>query len=290
VIVVTGGSGLLGKAILREIKGSKGACRNCEIFLDLRDLDSIKVVMDRVRPEVVIHAGALSNADYCETNREEAYLVNYRASRVLAREAKRLSAFLVFISSDYVFDGEKGGYVEDDPPNPVNYYGLTKLAAERAIGEEGGHYAILRTSVIYGPWEARLKENFALWIIRNLKEGRGIRLVVDQISSPTLNLNLARMVRETVERRIESVFHVAGDEAVSRYEFGIRLAETMGLDTSLITQSLTSQMNWVARRPKNSSLNVDSVKALFRERSLRLSEALRELRSELSSKIVINIS
>jgi len=281
MILVTGGSGLLGRAILREIPGSIGACRTCEVPMDLRDLESVRRVLDRVRPKVIIHAGAFSNADYCELNKSEATLVNQMATEVIAREARRLNYFIVFVSSDYVFDGKSWSYTEEDVPNPVNHYGLTKLKAEKAIESETQEYAIVRPATIYGPWDARLKENFALWILRNLAGGQTIRLVIDQIASPTLNLGLARMIHEITRRQIHGIIHTTDDVSISKYEFGIRLAKLFDLDVNRIIPVTMDSMGWIARRPKNSSLNVGKAKRVLKNGPMTLDKALELFKREL---------
>ena len=153
----------------------------------------------------------------------------------IAELCKKHQTFPVYISTDYVFNGEKGMYEENDEPDPVNYYGLTKLKGEESIKNLTDEYCIARASVIYGSIPATGKINFALWLLNKLKRREKAKIVTDQWNSPTLNINLANMVLEVLERKLTGIFHLAGATRLSRYEFAKFLAENFSLDMNLIT-------------------------------------------------------
>ena len=159
-----------------------------------------------IKPDVVVHAATLTDVDKCELNKDLAWRVNVEGTKNIAEASKRVAgAFLVYISTDYVFSGEKGYYVESDSPEPVNYYGLTKLEAETVVMQTMAEsdFFIGRPSVIYGSTPAAGKVNFALWLIETLRKGNRVKIVTDQWNTPTLNTNFAEMTLEVIERRIK---------------------------------------------------------------------------------------
>jgi len=286
-IFITGGSGLLGYR-LAEIAQERGYdvysgyCHNKPesgkpVKFDLANVDSIINAMNEVKPDVVIHSAALTDVDRCEVEKELAYKVNVEGTKAVAELAKKLNSFMVYISTDYVFDGERGMYKEDDETNPVNYYGYTKLLGEKHC--QG--FCIARTCVIYGAKPASGKVNFALWLINKLEREENVKIVTDQYITPTLNTNLAKMVLELAERRIGGIFHLAGATRVSRFEFAREIAKEFGLNESLISPSRMDELNWIAKRPRDSSLDVSKANKYLKEKPYDLGKALEILRKEV---------
>jgi dTDP-4-dehydrorhamnose reductase len=195
-------------------------------------------------------------------------------------------AFLVYISTDYVFSGEKGCYVESDSPDPINYYGLTKLEAETVVMQTMAEsdFFIGRPSVIYGSTPAAGKVNFALWLIETLRKGERVRIVTDQWNTPTLNTNFAEMTLEVIERRINGVYHTCGATRVSRFEFAEKIADCFGLDKGLIDKVSASQFSWPARRPTDSSLDTSQAQREFKCKPMPMDVALERLKVELNQK------
>jgi len=191
---------------------------------------------------------------------------------------------MVFISTDYVFNGEKGLYSEEDQPDPINYYGYTKLKAEEAVRSILNDYCIVRTSVIFGSKPAAGKINFALWILESLKQKRRINVVIDQINSPTLNTNLAEAILEILDRKLMGLYHIAGATPISRYDFACLLAEEFKLERELIQPTTSDKINWIAKRPKNASLNVAKAKRSLKKKPLDIRDAIRILREELKNQ------
>ncbi len=228
------------------------------VKLDLTDLGATDSLVKSTRPDVIIHMAAYGDVDGCERNKPYAWLVNVEVTKALIRASRRYGVkYFIYLSTDYVFDGEKGRYREDDTPNPVNYYGLTKLVAEEVVRSGADKYAVVRTSAIYGLGMGR--KNFGKFLIEALSKGEKVRALIDQWLSPTLNTLLAKAVVEILERGFEGTYHVAG-ERVSRYEFAVRLARRFGFDTSLIEQARMSDFSWFAKRPKDSSLDCSVTK------------------------------
>ena len=285
-IFLTGGSGLLGSKIaeiaLKEHEVFAGYCHNKPEFgepvkFDL-DKDTDLGVIYEIKPEVIIHTAALTNVDECETNKELAYKINAEGTKKVAEIAKELGSFLIYVSTDYVFSGDKGKYKEEDEPNPIDYYGYTKLLGEKYCE------CIARPCVIYGAKPASGKVNFALWLMNNLRNEEEVKIVTDQFITPTLNTNLAKMLLGVAERELKGIFHLAGATRVSRYDFALRIAKEFELDESLITPSRMAEMKWIASRPKDSSLDTSKASKYLKEKPYDLDKALENLKGELKNK------
>lgn len=284
-IFITGGSGLLGSKIveiaLREHEVYAGYCHNKLEFgepvkLDLAKDTDLEVIY-KIKPEVIIHTAALTNVDKCEANKALAYEINAEGTRRVAEIANELGAFLVYVSTDYVFSGDKGMYKEDDAPNPINYYGYTKLLGEKYCD------CIARPCVIYGAKPASGKINFALWIIDKIRNGEEVKIVTDQFITPTLNTNLAKMLLEVAERELKGIFHLVGATRVSRYGFALRIADKFELDKNLIIQSRMEEIKWIAKRPKDSSLNTSKASKYLNEKPYNLDRSLEVLKKEIEN-------
>lgn len=291
-LLITGASGLFGSKLAElaltkdhEVYSSYNQHFpqwGTPIKMDLLDNNACKKAFERIKPEIVVHSAALTNLDLCEKNRELAWKVNVEGTKKILNLCKRHSAFLIFISTDYVFDGNKGFYSEKDEPFPINYYGYTKLKAEEIIKGSLEEYCIIRTSVIFGSRPATGKINFALWVLESLEQNRKIEIVTDQINSPTLNTSLASMTLEVAERQLTEVLHLAGATPISRYEFARLLAQEFNLNQELIRPTTSDKINWIAKRPKNTSLNVTKALNLLKNKPICIREAVRQLKSELS--------
>lgn len=285
-IFITGGGGLLGSR-LSQIALEQGH----EVFsghnnnlpengipvkFNLAAESSINKAVSQAQPEVIFHTAALTDVDKCETERNLACQINVRGTKLMAEAAKKSGAFLIYISTDYVFDGSRGMYREEDAVNPISHYGYTKLLGEKYAN------CVARPCVIYGSRPASGKVNFALWIIDKLRKGEKIKIVTDQYISPTLNTNLAGMLLEAGEKRLEGIYHLAGAERISRYDYACRLADIFGLDKSLIAPSKMAEIGWKAKRPMDSSMDVSKAVHLFKEKPWNIDKSFKTLREEIS--------
>ena len=244
------------------------------VKVDLRNQSQLSEALRGIRPEAVVHTAALTDVDLCEKEKALATAINSNATRTIGRLATEVKASLLYVSTDYVFDGEKGSYGEVEEPNPVNFYGVTKLGGERAIREEATDYLIVRPSVIYGPPPPSGKVNFAMWLMDHLRMGEHVEVLKDQYVSPTSSTSLAEMILESVERNLTGTFHLAGASRVSRYDFARGLAEVFGFDVSLIEPVSMDEMHWLAKRPRDSSLDVSKANSTLRTKPLDLSSSL----------------
>jgi dTDP-4-dehydrorhamnose reductase len=231
------------------------------------------------RPDVIIHMAALGDVDLCERDKALAWRTTVEPSVEVASTALKVGSFAVYLSTDYVFDGERGNYREDDIPSPVNYYGLVKLMGEIAFLSSCPSCAIVRASSIYGFGPGRA--NFAKHLFEKLRAGEAVRALIDQYTSPTQASLLGRAVMEVAEGKLEGIFHVVG-ERMSRYEFAVKVAEALGLDKSLVQRAEMKEMKWIAKRPRDSSLNCDETRRRIKTGFHSTEAALKALKEELS--------
>jgi len=287
-ILVTGASGLLGSKLVDILSKeyevvpthNMQALHPNSMRMDIVERDEVFRVLCTVCPDMVVHTAAETNVDKCETEREWAWRLNAAGTRNIAEACAKIGAKLIYISTDYVFDGEKGLYSEEDEANPVNYYGLTKLRGEQFAREYCEGFVIARTSVLYG-WH-RKKLNFATWVIDSLGSGKRISVAEDHYNSPTLADNLAEMILGIMKIDTTGIYHMAGGERISRYEFATRIAKAFDFDKKLITSVKMKDVKaWIARRPVDSSLCVDKIRKKIRVSPLDLNEALERIKNDL---------
>lgn len=267
-ILVVGSNGLLGQKMAEQLlRGTAyhiilssveaAPVRQMESApyhaLDITAHKAVRDLVAETRPDVIINCAAMTNVDACETDRELAWKINVEGVEYLADAAKKQHATVVHVSSDYVFDGKNGPYAEGDKPEPLSYYGKSKLASENALRSSGVPHVIARTMVLYGH-AAGVKANFALWLVQSLQARQTVRIVDDQIGNPTLVDDLAYGLLRAIEIGKTGLYHIAGRDIVSRYEFAVRLARVFGLDESLIVPIKTASLKQPAARPLKSGL------------------------------------
>jgi len=288
-LLVTGASGLLGHKVVQLAldKGHEVYSLYKEhstnlgkpIKLDLSDQIHVLETVSEIKPQAIIHTAAYTDVDGCEINKDLAWKANADATKHLSRASAKTNSHLTYVSTDYVFDGEKGLYSEEDKPNPISYYGYTKLKGEEFVKEHATQWCIARASVIYG-WSQTQKLNFATWLIHSLTQGKEVKVLTDQYVSPTLNTNLAQMLLDISERKVTGILHTAGATRASRHEFALKLAQVFNLDTKMIKPANADEMSWRAQRPKDSSLNVSKANAILNPKPLRSSTALEMMKKE----------
>lgn len=237
---------------------------NVKLFqLDLTDINRVTETVKELKPTLTIHMAAYGDVDGCEEYKEIAWKVNVESTRHLAKLGAKLGIeYFIYLSTDYVFDGLRGMYAEDDTPNPVNYYGLTKLISEEIVKTSIEKYLIIRTSAIYGLGPGR--KNFGRFVVEALSEYREVKAFIDQYLSPTLNTLLADAILEFIEKGdVYGTFHVAGERS-SRYEFALKIAEKFGFDKRLIIPVSIKDTSFKGRRPLDSSLRCYRAKSILR--------------------------
>lgn len=294
-LLVVGSNGLLGQKVVELfVRGTSAEITASSVEpapvralhsvsyrqTDITAKKDVRAMVSAVEPAVIINCAAMTNVDACETERELAWKINVSGVEHLADAAKHANAALVHISTDYVFDGKQGPYAEDDRPEPLSYYGKTKLASENALRASDITYLILRTMVLYGHAEG-VKANFALWLIDSLQKKNPVNVVDDQVGNPTLVDDLAYAIMRAVELQKWGLYHIAGRDIISRYEFAVRLAGVFGLDAGLITPIKTEQLRQPAPRPLQSGLVTLKAETEIGYRPSTVEEGLLILRSQL---------
>jgi len=282
-VLITGASGLLGSALLREAskQGTKSvAAYNSRplhggLQMDITQCDHVRAAIKESAPDYVIHAAAFTDVDACEVEPKRAWDINARGTKHVVGACNEQGVKMVYISTDFVFDGENGPYSEDDPTHPINIYGESKLAGERFTLAHSGN-AVARVCVLYGP----ARPNFVTWVIDSLRANAPINVVNDQYNTPTYVGNCARAVLRICELGLTGVYHVSGREQVNRYNFACAIADVFGLNEKLINVTTTDTLQQRARRPMNSSLRVEKAERALGMRLANVREGLTLLRDE----------
>lgn len=301
-LLVIGGSGLLGFKVaelsVKEAFETHATYNFRPIELDGCDFvrldktvrENTLDLMERLKPDVVIDTAALHNVDYCETHRDEAWKVNVEGTKNVADACEEVRAKMIFISTDYVFDGTKTFYTEEDLPNPLHFYAKTKLEGENLVKKAGVNYAIARPSVIYGwnPGElAGLQSssgksmNFVIWTINKLEKREEISIVTDQYSSPTYADNLAEALLALSKSDKQGVYHIAGKTCTNRCSFAKKIAEVFELDSNLIKPVTSDVFKQVAERPKRCCLDVSKAERELKVTFLTVEEGLKKMKNSV---------
>lgn len=263
-ILVTGSNGLLGQKIIYALRNREGirsistsigenrmSAKDGYIYqsLDITQEGQIAEAFEEFKPDVVINTAAMTNVDACETKKEEAFTMNVTAVQYLIDQCKKYGTHFIHLSTDFVFDGEKGPYVETDEPNALSYYAQTKLDAERLIQRSGISAAILRTIIIYGVVDDKQRSNVVLWTINALKAKKEITVINDQFRSPTLAEDLADACVNAALLRRTGIYHVSGREVMNILDICRITAEFFGLDQQYIKPISSASLNQPAKRP-----------------------------------------
>lgn len=274
-ILITGANGFLGYYLAEQlleknysvIATGKGECRlpftNNNNFrylpMDFTDPYSVHDVFEKIKPGVVVHAGAMSRPDDCELNQMQAYLVNVEGTVHLLINAAEYKSFFIFLSTDFVFDGESGMYTEEAKPAPVNYYGKTKLEAEEVVKEYESDWAIVRTVLVYGKNHSG-RSNFLSIVKEKLEKGEEYSVVDDQWRTPTYVEDLAAGVVSINEKRASGIFHISGKDFLTPYQMALKTAEYFGFDRKLIKRVTAADFNQPAKRPSKTGFVIEKAR------------------------------
>jgi dTDP-4-dehydrorhamnose reductase len=225
--------------------------------VNLRNAVSVQQLLEKHRPDVIIHAAAMTQVDECERNKDVCWDTNVAATRYLIQAAEKYNAFLLFLSTDFIFDGLEGPYREDDPANPLSYYGASKVAAERMVKNSKLPWAIVRTVLVYGTAIDLQRSNIITWVKNNLQQGKKIKVVDDQWRTPTLVQDLAVGCKLVADKRSTGVYHISGREMFSPYEMAVQTAQFFKLDIRLIEKVNARSFVQPAKRPAKTGFVID---------------------------------
>jgi len=289
-VLVTGASGSLGWALSRCL------LPGCEVVatydshpsvpegtealrLDLSDKEALGDLLRQNKPDLIFHCAAVTDPDECEQDSRRAMRVNFEATQEIARLARDMGSRLVFTSTDLVFDGSQGDYRETDAARPLGVYGTSKLRAEEAVLNTGPSNLVVRSSLIYGKGSPS-RGTFLTGLIETLAGGGRIKLFTDQRRNPILVEDYARALIIAVERDLDGIYHIAGDEALSRFEFGRLVCRAFGYDEALLEAISMEDFDYVAARPLDSTLNTGKFTSATGFNPARIAEALAGLARE----------
>ncbi len=272
-ILLTGANGMLGSAITEQLSKTnhtllatgKGELRHNHLIfneksnyasLDITDQIRAKHLFDSFKPDAIIHSAAMTQVDDCELNKDQCYSINTASTMSLISLAKEVNAAFHFISTDFVFSGDDGPYVESDQIGPVNYYGETKELAEQYLIQSGLSWSIIRTVLLYGKTDQIKRSNFIYWVRDSLVESKPIKVVNDQIRTPTYIPDLAKGIIKAVEGQAKGIYHISGDEIMTPYQMAIEVARFLKLDEQLITPVDATTFTQPGKRPQRTGFYI----------------------------------
>lgn len=265
-ILIIGSNGMLGQRLAEYFSSTNNYELMCasaepESFVqgvdyknvDITKKNEVRKLILNFFPDFVINAAGYTNVDKAENERELAWKINVNGVENIALYSWTIDAHMIHISTDYIFDGKKGPYSENDKPCPISYYGRTKLAGENSIRTSGVRYTIIRTNVLYGPAKYG-RPDFVKWVINSLRSGQEIKIVTDQYNNPTYIDDLVDAIHKIILFKKEGIYNIAGKEIISRYDFTLKIADYFDLNKKLIKPILTKDLNQAAPRPLKSGL------------------------------------
>jgi len=273
-ILVTGCNGLLGQKLVELISSkpehhliatakskliptlSRGEFHS----LDITNREEVDGIIFKIKPDVVINTAAMTQVDQCEIEREKCWQANVEAVRYLVDACQKNNVYLVHVSTDFIFDGSHGPLDENEKPNPISYYGESKLAGEMVVQQSSIHWAILRTVLVYGVTQDMSRSNIVLWVKKSLEEGKTINVVNDQWRTPTLVEDLAMGCFLAATKKIKGVFNISGDQMMTPYDIAIAAADFFKLDKSLIQQTDSTKFTQPAKRPPKTGFIIEKAK------------------------------
>lgn len=299
-ILITGGNGLLGQKLIGLITAtqksgdsliatSKGGNRNLEqegyeyCSLDITDKANILKVLGKYQPDVVINTAAMTNVDQCETEKEGCWAINVKAVEYLIEGCQKNECKLIHLSTDFIFDGLAGPYLEDAEPSPVNYYGESKLAGEQLILNSDIEWAIARTILVYGVAEDMSRSNIILWVKKSLEDGKQIKVVTDQWRTPTLAEDLAKGCYLIAHKNASGIFNISSDELLTPYDMAIKTATSFGLNKELIEKADSSTFTQTAKRPAKTGFIIDKAQNILGFQPHTFDEGIEILKSQLAT-------
>ena len=271
-ILITGSNGLLGQKLLHKLRvdnsvdliaTSRGENRVSKqsnykyLALDITSKQEVEKIILAEKPDVVINSAAMTNVDLCEAEKDNCDALNVSAVQFLADACEKIEAHLIHISTDFIFDGEDGPYKEDDEPNPLSYYGLSKLKSEHLLQAHSVKWTILRTIIVFGVGENLSKGNIVLWAKGALEKGEPLNIIDDQFRAPTLADDLADACILAANKKAFGVFNASGKDIMSIYEIVARIAKHYGNTTENLNKIRTATLNQTAGRPPKTVFVLD---------------------------------
>jgi dTDP-4-dehydrorhamnose reductase len=293
-IFITGGTGLVGRDISFVLskkydvyigtthEGRK--IKNCKIVLqDITNREDLIESLEKINPNYIIHLAALTDVNLCEEKKDLATKVNIEGTKNVVLAAKKIGAKIIYASTNYVFDGEKGMYTEEDIPNPTNFYAWTKLEGEKEVLKYPNSVV---TRIC--PFGIGRESSFTSMIIEKLSKGERMNVFSDQFFSPLSTYDYANAIMQILDIDFTGIINIAGAERVSRYEFAKKVSEIFGLDSNLLNQIKIKDLKESAKRPRDTSLDISKARKLFGDMPNVLSGLKLMKENEINLETVLN--
>ena len=278
-ILISGSNGLLGQKLVQLVGNypdltvlatGRGKCRIQELppnasyqSCDISSEEMTLHVFQHFMPDVVIHSAAMTNVDECELDPENCRIQNVDATRNVIRACEQVSAHLIHLSTDFIFDGAGGPYDEDALPNPISIYGQSKLDAEKLVQQAHCPWSIVRTILVYGVAPGLSRSNIILWVKASLEQGKEIQVVDDQFRTPTLAEDLAEGCLLIAEKKATGIFNISGKDFLTPYEMALHTADFFHLDKKLIKRADSSTFSQPAKRPPRTGFNISKAEKIL---------------------------
>lgn len=295
-VLVTGSNGLLGQKITEQIfvnksvnliatnRGqNKNPLKEGYLYeqMDILDTEQVGNVLEKYKPDALIHTAAMTNVDLCHEQNEGCWDLNVKATAFLASLCEKLGIHFIYVSTDFVYDGLNGPYQEDDEPKPVSFYGESKLEGERITLQMKGDWTIVRTSLVYGILQDMSRSNIVLWAKGALEKGAPIHVVNDQWRMPTLVEDLAKACLLIVEHQAKGIYHISGKDMMSIAELVGRVARFWNLDERLINEVSSDTLAQEAKRPLKTGFILDKAMTDLNYQPHSFEEGLALVRKQL---------
>lgn len=295
-VLVTGSNGLLGQKLtdlytqqthITLIATARGANRYHSKKgytyhqLDITRKDEVDAVFSLYKPDVVIHTAAMTNVDACELDHDACDALNVHAVEHIATACNAIGAHLIHLSTDFIFDGTHGPLREDEIPNPLSYYGHSKLKGEQIVQKICDSWGIVRTVLVYGVVNDMSRSNIVLWVKDSLENGKSIHVVGDQFRTPTLAEDLAMGCALAAAKKAQGIYHISGGEFMSIFDIAYRVADYWKLDKALLNISTSEGIKQPAKRPPITGFNIDKAKVELGYNPHQFEEGLSIMDSQL---------
>lgn len=295
-VLITGANGLLGQKLIdlyltkpdkKIIASGIGPCRHPKrdrfeyVELDISDYNQVVSVFAQFKPDTLIHTAAMTNVDACELDHESCDRLNVQAVENMAEACKLHGTHMVHLSTDFIFDGSHGPVDEEEQPNPLSYYGNSKLKGEEIVKRVCSRWAILRTVLVYGVVTDMSRSNIVLWAKGALEKGQSIQVVDDQFRTPTLAEDLAMGCFLAEDKTAQGIFNISGKDFMSIYELVERVAAYYNLDKSHVSRSDSSKLNQPAKRPPITGFIIDKARKELGYEPHSFEEGLEIVRGQL---------
>ena len=296
-VLITGSNGLLGQKLLHKLRidntvdliaTSIGDNRVSEkngytyLSLDITNQVEVSKIIAEQNPTVVINTAAMTNVDMCEDEKQRCDALNVHSVKYLADACEIIGAQFIQISTDFIFDGENGPYKEKDKPNPLSYYGLSKLKSEQLLYTHNCKWTILRTIIVFGVGENLSKGNIVLWAKGALEKGEPLNIIDDQFRAPTLAEDLADACILAAKKQVYGIFNASGKDIMSIYEMVERIGKYYGLATNNLNKISTSTLNQKAKRPPRTGFILDKANSVLDYNPHSFEECLSIIKSQLN--------